>query len=301
MTFKILLLGKDGQVGWHLHQDLKPLGELIALGRHEVDFEDLNALKELLYRIKPDVLVNAVAYTAVDKAESEPELSYRINAEAVDVMAQFAKKTDAFLIHYSTDYVFDGKKLGPYIETDPTNPLNVYGQSKLAGEEAIVASGCRYLIARIGWVYAHRRHNFPTAILKRAMTQEHLKVVNDGFGTPTHAGWISSMTAFGLKKIIAENVVGIYHWAPMGVTNWYDYATLVLTLGHEQGMPLKAMPQSIEAISSMHYKTPAVRPLNGCLDTNLWRNVMGCHLPHWQEPLSFVVALLSKSILLQES
>lgn len=288
---RILLLGKNGQVGWELQRALAPLGELVALDRHGErglcgDLADLDALAATVRAIAPDAIVNAAAYTAVDKAESEPELALRINGEAPGVLAREAARLSAWLVHYSTDYVFDGSGEHPWHENAPTGPLSVYGRSKLAGELAIAASGARALVLRTSWVYAARGGNFARTMLRLARERDQLRVIADQIGAPTGAELIADVTAHVLHQALGSadgaTLSGVYHLAAAGETSWCDYARFVLHQAELAGETLKVGHGQIEAIPTTAYPTPAQRPLNSRLDTRKLCETFGLHLPHWQ-------------------
>lgn len=286
---KILLLGKDGQVGWELQRALAPLGDLVALGREESDglsgdLADPQALRATVRATAPDIIVNAAGYTAVDRAESEPALANVVNATAPAVLAEEAAARSAWLLHYSTDYVFDGSGSAPWREDAPTNPLSVYGRSKLDGEEAIRASGCRHLILRTSWVYAARGGNFARTMLKLAQEREQLRVIADQFGAPTGAELLADVSAHLLRAAPhLTGTTGTYHLAASGRTSWHGYATHVLAFARAAGVPLKVTPEAIEAIPTSAYPTPARRPLNSCLDTTRLRERFGLTLPDWRQ------------------
>lgn len=282
---KILLLGPNGQVGWELRRALAPLGRVIALGReHDGLCGDLTHPGELagsVRMLRPDIIVNAAAHTAVDKAESEPALAELLNARAPATLAQLAAELGATLVHYSTDYVFDGSGEQPRDETAPTGPLSVYGRSKLAGEEAIQASGCRHLIFRTSWVYAARGGNFAKTMLRLAGEREQLRVIADQIGAPTGAELIADVTAHALRALAQRpELAGLYHLAADGQTSWHGYAEHVIAWARRHGQDLKV--QTVEAIPTSAYPTPAQRPLNSRLDTTRLRETFGLHLPPWQ-------------------
>lgn len=283
---KILLLGKNGQVGWELQRALAPLGNLIALDRHAQDglcgdLTDLDGLRNTLLSLRPDVVVNAAAYTAVDKAESEGALAMRINAEAPQVLAETMAKLGGWLVHYSTDYVFNGSGTQPWREEDATGPLNVYGHSKLAGEQAIQNSGCNHLIFRTSWVYGARGNNFAKTMLRLAAEREQLKVIADQFGAPTGAELLADITAHAIRKAISHpEVSGLYHLAAAGEASWHGFASFVIAQARATGKPLAV--QSIEAIETSAYPAPAQRPLNSRLDCQKLRDTFGLDLPDWQ-------------------
>lgn len=290
---KQLLLGKNGQVGWELQRSLAPLGEVIALDRQSVnvdgnglcgDVSDLQALAQTIRSVRPDVIVNAAAHTAVDKAESEPDLALRLNAEAPEVMAQEAKNLGALLVHYSTDYVFDGSGSAPRKEGDVTGALSVYGRTKLEGEQRIAATNCRHLIFRTSWVYAARGGNFAKTMLRLAQEREALSVINDQWGAPTGADLIADVTAHAVRHVSAhEGDGGLYHLVAAGETNWHAYACHVIERAQSLRPDLDWKVQSIAAVPTTAFPTPAVRPLNSRLDTQKLQAAMQLHLPAWQQ------------------
>jgi dTDP-4-dehydrorhamnose reductase len=283
---KILLLGKNGQVGWELQRSLSPLGELVALDRHAVDglcgdLSDLDTLRATIRTLKPDVIVNAAAYTAVDKAESEVELADRVNGHASQVMAEEAALLDAWLIHYSTDYVFSGEGSASWQETDAVAPVNHYGASKLAGEQAIAASGCKHLIFRTSWVYGARGNNFAKTMLRLAKDRETLSVIADQIGAPTGADLIADVTAIAIRKVLQQpELGGVYHLAASGEVSWYGYASHVIAFARDNGEQLAVT--AINPIDTTAYPTPARRPLNSRLNTQKLRDNFSLHLPDWQ-------------------
>lgn len=283
---KILLLGKNGQVGWELQRSLAPLGELIALDRQTVgglcgDLTDLSALRETIMRVKPDVIVNAAAYNAVDKAESEAELALQVNGLATQVMAEQAARLGAWLVHYSTDYVFDGRGETPWLETDAAAPLNRYGESKLAGELAIQVSGCKYLIFRTSWVFAVRGQNFAKTMLRLAKERQELSVIADQIGAPTGADLIADVTALALQQAQSRpELAGLYHLTASGEVSWYGYASHVLGFARDNGEELAF--ETIKPIDAVAYPTAARRPLNSRLNTQKLRDNFSLHLPDWQ-------------------
>lgn len=287
---KILLLGKNGQVGWELQRSLAPLGELVALDRHSTpadggcgDLAQLKAVGETVLRLRPDVIVNAAAYTAVDKAEREPGLAHAINAQAVGALAQAATQTGALLVHYSTDYVFDGSGEEPWREDAATGPLSVYGQTKLEGEQLITASGARHLIFRTSWVYAARGGNFAKTMLRLAAERERLTVIDDQFGAPTGAELIADVTAHALRQVLRQaDDAGIYHLAAAGVTTWNGYARFVLDTSRELQPELPLVANEVAPVPTSDFPTPARRPLNSRLDTSRLCRTFGLTLPHWQ-------------------
>jgi dTDP-4-dehydrorhamnose reductase len=287
---KILLLGKNGQVGWELQRSLAPLGELVALDRHSTtadggcgDLTNLDGLRETVQRLRPAVIVNAAAHTAVDKAESEPDLARTVNALAPGVLAEAARELDALLVHYSTDYVFDGSGNAPWREGAATGPLSVYGQTKLEGEHAIVAARARHLILRTSWVYAARGGNFARTMLRLAQERERLTVIDDQWGAPTGAELIADVTAHAIRQTLHEpGCGGTYHLAAAGETSWNGYARFVLDTARalQPGLELKA--QEVAPVPTSAFPTPARRPLNSRLDTSRLRAAFGLSPPHWQ-------------------
>ena len=284
---KILLLGKGGQVGWELQRSLAPLGELVALDAGSqalcADFTNLEGLAQTVRSVAPDVIVNAAAHTAVDKAESEPELARTINALAPAVLAREAGRGGALLIHYSTDYVFDGGGDTPRVETDATGPLSVYGKTKLEGEEAILAAGCRHLIFRTSWVYAARGGNFAKTMLRLAQERDALTVIDDQIGAPTGADLLADVTAHAIRTAMQRpEVEGLYHLVAGGETSWYDYARFVIEFARQSGLDIKVPPEAIRPVSTSAFPLPAPRPRNSRLDTRKLRDAFGLVLPQWQ-------------------
>lgn len=283
---KILLLGKDGQVGWELQRSLAPLGEVLALNSKSTGYcGDLTNLAGLAATVKgyaPDVIVNAAAYTAVDKAESDHERAFRVNAEAVDVLARSAFDSGALLVHYSTDYVFPGEGTTPWREEDAVGPLNIYGKSKLAGEQVIQAAGCRHLIFRTSWVYAARGNNFARTMLRLASERDTLGVIDDQFGAPTGAELIADVTAQAIVSVRRDPLLsGLYHLAAAGETTWYGYARFVLEQAQARGVPLRVSSEQVSALTTAAYPTPAKRPSNSRLDTTKLQECFALNLPHW--------------------
>ena len=284
---KILLLGKGGQVGWELQRALGPLGELVALGTQSqdlaADFRQPEALAATVQAVRPDVIVNAAAYTAVDKAESEPAVAAAINAVAPGVLAREAAALGATLLHYSTDYVFDGSGDTPRDEEAATGPLSVYGRTKLEGEEAIRASGCRHLILRTSWVYAARGGNFAKTMLRLAGEREQLTVIDDQIGAPTGADLLADLSAHALRRLAQEPALaGTYHAVAGGEVSWHGYARHVIEWARARGHALRVAPEAILPIPTRAYPTPAQRPLNSRLDTRKLRRAFDLKLPHWQ-------------------
>jgi dTDP-4-dehydrorhamnose reductase len=288
---KILLFGKNGQVGWELQRSLSPLGEVVALGTDSQhlcgDFTNLDGIAQTVRTIAPDVIVNAAAYTAVDKAESEPDLSRTINALAPGLLAQEAKNSGAWLIHYSTDYVFDGSGDQPWRETDPVAPLSVYGKTKLEGEQAIRATGCRHLIFRTSWVYAARGGNFAKTMLRLAAERDQLTVINDQIGAPTGADLLADVTAHAIRAALQHpEVSGVYHLAANGQTSWHDYARYVIEFARQAGITIKVAPEAIQPVPTSAFPLPAPRPKNSRLDTGKLQATFGLNLPHWQSGMT---------------
>ena len=286
---KILLFGKGGQVGWELQRSLAVLGEVVALDFSSVglcgNFADLAGLAATIRQVAPDVIVNAAAHTAVDKAESEPDLARTLNALAPGVLADEAQRLGAWLVHYSTDYVFDGSGNTPWRETDATGPLSVYGQTKLEGEQA-VARCTRHLIFRTSWVFAARGGNFAKTMLRLAREREQLSVIADQFGAPTGAELLADVTAHALRSVLSEpessRLAGLYHLVAAGETSWHGFACHVLERAQALGQTLKAGPANVLAIGTADYPTPAKRPFNSRLDTTRLRTAFGLHLPDWR-------------------
>ncbi|MDP3141876.1 MAG: dTDP-4-dehydrorhamnose reductase [Methylotenera sp.] len=293
---KILLLGKDGQVGWELQRSLAPLGELIALDFQNTDFcgdfTNLEGIAQTIRAIAPDIIVNAAAHTAVDKAESETELARTINALAPAILANEAKKIGAWLVHYSTDYVFDGSGDKPWQETDATAPLSVYGNTKLEAENAIVASGCKHLIFRTSWVYAARGGNFAKTMLKLAQDRDALKVISDQIGAPTGADLLADVTALTIRSaLLHPEVSGLYHLVASGHTSWHGYANFVIDFARQAGVDIKVAAEAIQPVPTAAFHTAAKRPLNSRLDTHKLQNTFDLKLPHWQ---SGVIRMLTE-------
>jgi dTDP-4-dehydrorhamnose reductase len=284
---KILLFGKNGQVGWELQRSLAPLGEVIALDRNSTelcgDLTDLQGIAETIRRVAPDVIVNAAAHTAVDKAESEAELARTINALAPGVMAKEAAIANSWLVHYSTDYVFDGNGDQPWLETDAVAPLNVYGATKLEGEQHIQQSGCKHLIFRTSWVYGTRGGNFAKTMLRLAQERDQLKVINDQIGAPTGADLLADITAHAIR--VAQQraeVSGMYHLVAGGVTSWHGYASFVIDFARSAGIDLKVGPDAVQPVPTSAFPTPAKRPHNSRMDTLKLQHTFELNLPLWQ-------------------
>jgi dTDP-4-dehydrorhamnose reductase len=283
---RILITGKTGQVGYELERSLQGLGEIIAVDRSQMDLADLDQVRDVIRRVKPTLIVNPAAYTAVDKAESEPELALRINGEAPGVMAEEAKKLGAAMIHYSTDYVFDGSKDGAYVETDPTCPVNVYGSSKLAGEQAIAAAGIPHLILRTSWVYSTHGKNFLLTMLRLAQEREELGIVSDQFGAPTWSRTIADTTAHIVAQSLAaadqqtwwNERSGLYHLTAQGKTSWFGFTEAIMA------HPSVVKKPKLKPILAQNYPVPAKRPSNSVLLSQRLIDTF-CNLPQWQTAL----------------
>jgi dTDP-4-dehydrorhamnose reductase len=286
-TLTILLFGCNGQVGSELQKTLQPLGKVVALDVNSSefcgDFTKLEAIAETIRRVKPDVIVNAAAYTAVDKAESEPELAFLINAQTPDILAQEAEKVGAWLIHYSTDYVFDGSGDRPWKESDTPNPLSVYGASKLQGERNIAANCSKHIILRTSWVYAAQGANFAKTMLRLAQERESLSVVDDQIGAPTGARLLARLTADVIPEAMQNpGLAGLYHAAAAGETSWYGYARFVINGARQRGVAIKVRDENIRPVTSSQFPTPAKRPANSRLDTSKLQQALDIELPDWQ-------------------
>lgn len=288
---RILLLGKAGQVGGELQRALAPLGEIRALDRHELDLSDLDAVRRTVRAAAPEVLVNAAAYTAVEKAETEPELAFRVNAEAPGALAEECERLGALLVHYSTDYVFDGSKTEPYVEKDLTHPLNVYGASKLEGERRVVECASRYLIFRTAWVYGPRGSNFLLRILELAATRPELRIVSDQFGAPTTSAAIADGTRSVLEQLRSsasgiwqDARSGIYHMTTGGRTNWCEFAT--------EALRARSVSVAVTPIPASEYQGRAKRPQNSLLSNEKIARVFNIRLPDWREALASCLRVL---------
>lgn len=284
---KILLFGKNGQLGWELQRSLAPLGEVVALGSDSTtlcgNFTNPNGIIQTIRNVSPDIIVNAAAHTAVDKAEGEPDLAHVINTLGPATLAAESKRLGAWLIHYSTDYVFDGSGHTPWVETDPTNPLSVYGQTKLDGEIAIRDSGCQYLIFRTSWVYAARGNNFAKTMLRLGKERDRLTVINDQFGAPTGADLLADVSAHAIRTAFQQpDISGVYNLVAGGETSWHGYARFVLDFARQQGLELKVTTEAIEPVSSSAFPTPAQRPKNSRLNTSRLQRTFGLTLPDWK-------------------
>lgn len=298
---KIVIVGRNGQLAWEANGQFQGLGQIICLGRPELDLLDLNGVREEIRRIKPTVIVNAAAYTAVDQAESEPEAAMKINFEAPAAMAEEAKRLGALFITYSTDYVFDGKSATPYSETDPPAPLNAYGASKLSGERAVEAVGGSYLIFRTSWVYGARGKNFLKTILKLAAERPELKIVNDQVGAPTWSRDLADATGKIIEQLVAQSSSarssigetlgerrGIYHMTSSGSVSWFGFAAAILEEMGKRGLSRGNLAKLVP-IPSSEYPTPAARPHNSRLCNDKLKNAFGVTLPPWRESLAAVM------------
>ena len=292
---KILLFGKNGQVGWELQRSLASLGELVALDFDSVefcgDFTQPQGLAQTIRRVQPDVIVNAAAHTAVDKAESEPELARTINALAPGVLAEEASKLGAWLVHYSTDYVFDGSGTRPWVESDSPAPLNVYGQTKLEGEQRVAAHCERHLIFRTSWVYAARGANFGKTMLRLAQEREQLTVIDDQFGAPTGADLLADVTAHAVRQVLRQpEDAGLYHLAASGETSWFGYAKQVIASAERSQSAIKMKVIHVEPVPTTAFPTPAQRPLNSRLNCDRLQAAFGMTLPPWQQGVERMLA-----------
>lgn len=287
ILLKILLLGAQGQVGWELQRSLALLGNVIALTRNELNVESLDNVRYTVQEHNPQIIVNAVAYTNVDKAETESTLATRVNADMVAILADEIKKTNGLLIHYSTDYVFDGNLNRSYSEDDLQNPLNVYGITKQLSENLIKASGCNYLIFRTSWVHAARGKNFINTMLRLIKDKEQLNIVADQVGTPTSAALIADVSAIAIQNMVKDGVIdaslsGIYHLTAAGETSWYDYARYITSLAQQLGYAVKVTADKIHPLSTADYGSPAARPAYSVLNTSKLSKQFNVVLPDWQ-------------------
>ncbi|WP_372826913.1 dTDP-4-dehydrorhamnose reductase [Polaromonas sp.] len=292
---KIVLFGKGGQVGWELQRSLALLGTVVALDFDSTDFcgdfSNLQGLADTLRRLRPDVIVNAAAHTAVDKAESEPELVRTLNALAPEVLAREAQLAGALLVHYSTDYVFDGSGQQPWLETDVPAPLSVYGQTKLEGETLIQASGCQHLIFRTSWVYAARGGNFARTMLRLAQERERLTVIDDQFGAPTGAELLADVSAHAIRQLLQRpQDAGLYHLVAGGETTWHGYAKHVLAQAMRTPLASKIIAKEMAPVPTSAFPTPARRPHNSRLDTTRLQSVFGLTLPPWEQGVDRMLA-----------
>ena len=287
---RILLTGKNGQVGWELQHALASQGQVFALGSAEMNLADPQSIRQTLAKIQPDVIVNPAAYTAVDKAESEPELAMAVNGIAPGILAEEAARLNAVLIHFSTDYVFDGTQAAPYRESDAPNPQSVYGQTKLAGETAIRASGARHLILRTSWVYGVHGGNFMKTMLRLGHERDKLRVVADQFGAPTWARDLATATHTLLQqwqaKSFDDTLSGVYHLSAAGKTSWHEYAVEIFRLARQWDASLAGKCPNVQPITTTEFPTPARRPANSVLSNEKIRQAFGIRLPNWQESLA---------------
>ncbi|TXH04033.1 MAG: dTDP-4-dehydrorhamnose reductase [Nevskiaceae bacterium] len=291
---KILLTGKNGQVGFELRRSLSLLGEVVAVGVEDCNLSNGEDVQRLVRRHKPDVIVNPAAYTAVDKAESEASLAQAVNARAPEIFAQEAEKLGAMLLHFSTDYVFDGNKAGAYVESDVPNPQSVYGATKLLGEKAVSRLCARHLVLRTSWVVGAHGRNFAKTILRLAAERDSLSVVADQFGVPTSAAMLADLTAQLVRQATQNRSAdrfpyGLYHVTASGVTNWHEYACYVIEYARRAGTPIRVSPGAVRAITAADYPAAAKRPLNSRLDTSKFVESFGLRLPSWQESLDHIL------------
>ncbi|GAB3357145.1 MULTISPECIES: dTDP-4-dehydrorhamnose reductase [Giesbergeria] len=291
----ILLLGKGGQVGWELQRSLSVLGQVTALDHdsteHCGNFSHPAGIADTVRALRPDVIVNAAAHTAVDKAESEPELARLLNATTPGVLAQEAAQLGAWLIHYSTDYVFDGSGNRPWTEQDATGPLSVYGRTKLEGEQLIQQSGCQHLILRTSWVYAARGGNFAKTMLRLAQERDRLTVINDQWGAPTGADLLADVTAHAIRHLQQRpQDGGLYHCVAAGETNWNQYAQFVIEQARQLAPALPIQTTEVAPVPTSAFPTPATRPHNSRLSTRKLQDTFGLHLPHWQQGVARMLA-----------
>jgi dTDP-4-dehydrorhamnose reductase len=289
---RLLLTGKNGQVGFELQRAIAPLGEVAALDRTVCDLENEASIREAVRQFKPDVIVNPAAYTAVDKAESEESRAYAINARAPAILGEEATRLGALVVHYSTDYVFDGRAKSYYRETDRTGPQSIYGKTKLAGEEALAATGARHIVFRTSWVFGAHGANFAKTMLRLAGERETLSVVADQIGAPTSAALIADVSAYVIRQLAATKTAdfdGIYHLVASGETNWHAYASHVIEYARAKGHAIKVAPDTIRAIATADYPTPAKRPANSRLDTRKLRDTFGLTLPDWKVGVDHVL------------
>ncbi len=293
---RILLTGKNGQVGWELQRALGATATVIALDSSQVDLADPDAIRRIMREIRPDIIINPAAYTAVDKAEAEPELAMAVNGIAPGILAEEACRIGAVLVHYSTDYVFDGNKVSPYAEDDVPNPQSIYGKTKLAGEQVIRASACKHLILRTSWVYGVHGGNFVKTVLRLARERGELRIVADQFGAPTWARDLAQATVAALTcwqgKEWDGSMSGLYHLTAAGRTNWHRYAEEIVRLAREYDTALAAKSLDIQAITTREYPTPAKRPANSVLANDKIKSAFGIALPEWQDSLAECMRLL---------
>ncbi|MEK9568185.1 MAG: dTDP-4-dehydrorhamnose reductase [Paracoccaceae bacterium] len=295
---RILLLGANGQLGKELERQLSSVANVAAFPRESLDITNHSAIRDAVRCVQPNIIVNAAAYTAVDKAETDAERADAVNAEAVANLAQIAQKEGAWLVYYSTDYVFDGNKPTPYIETDAPNPINVYGASKLAGETAIAAADCQHLIFRTSWVIGKDGNNFAKTILRLAAERNSLKIISDQLGVPTSPSLISKITIYAIRDIKQDKAwpQGIYHLAPKGISSWHEIAKTLIVYAEQQRVQLNTQVADIQAITTAQYPTAAKRPLNSQLDTSKLRAQLSSDLPHWKDDFLAVASDIVKEL-----
>lgn len=298
ILLRILLLGANGQLGQELSRTLTSLGKVKACGRGDVDLTDELSITKAIDKYNPDVIVNAAAYTAVDKAETERDLAFKVNANAVVTMASEAAKRDIWLVHYSTDYVFDGTKSIAYTESDAVNPINVYGESKLAGEQAITLSGCKHLIFRTTWVIGKDGGNFAKTILRLAADRDALSIIDDQFGVPTTPNLIAKVTIDAIQAIMHQTawVPGIYHLAPHGETTWYGIAKTLLDVARDEQLPLSIVDGKLNPIATTEYPTPASRPASSRLSNSKLEQQLSFKLPNWKHDFIIVAKEIIEEI-----
>jgi dTDP-4-dehydrorhamnose reductase len=290
---KLLLLGRNGMLGRALSPILPQLGDLVGWGRDEADFDRPDQLAALIRREEPDFIINAAAYTAVDAAEDDRERAFRVNAEAVGAIAEAARSIAAFVVHYSTDFVFDGASTAPYAETDRPNPLSVYGRSKLAGEAALQQSGAVAMILRVSWTYADQGRNFPLAILNAARSRDSMNVVMDEVGAATSVLTVADATIKALRQIIDNRGLGgLYHVAASGSASRYDLARFLVTEALAAGADLKLRPDAIKPIPASAWPSKVRRPANSVFDTTAFESIFGVHLPPWQDGIRQLIRTL---------
>ncbi|VWD46696.1 dTDP-4-keto-L-rhamnose reductase [Burkholderia lata] len=294
---KILVTGANGQVGWELVRALQPLGQVVAATRHVVDLGDAAAIGAYVDALAPDLVVNAAAYTAVDRAEDEPDAAFAINRDSVAALAQATRKRGALLIHFSTDYVFDGSKRTPYVESDDVCPLNVYGASKLAGEQAIAEAGGDWLVFRTSWVYASRGQNFLRTMLRLGASREALSVVSDQFGAPTSARMIADLTAHAAAQALAERragsfASGLYHMTAQGSTTWHAFAEAIFAGARRVSPQIDLQIREVKPIPAAEYPAKTPRPTFSVLDNTRFDERFGLHRPQWSDGLALVLAEL---------
>lgn len=295
---RILITGINGQVGFELQRSLAPLGDIFAVSRLDLDLTNQAGIDALLDKLRPDVIVNPAAYTAVDKAESDEVIAMKVNAFAPEVMAKWVEKNNALLVHYSTDYVFDGEKATAYYEDDDVNPQSVYGQSKRQGEVLIQQASSRYVILRTSWVFGAYGDNFLKTILRLAKERDELSIVNDQVGTPTSAALVADVTAHIVRDYLAfgedfiDDCTGVFHLAAEGQTSWHGYAQYVIGLADRVGVPLRVKAENVKGIVTGAYPMPAKRPANSCLNTSKLQAVFDLQLPNWQNGVELTFTMI---------